>query len=59
MAKIRGLTAIRQYFGEVEPHARRVSVSELKALSKADREELGALSAEALGMELDTTPLPK
>jgi len=38
---------IKRYF-EAGFHGRKVELSELKALSKADREELGPLCAEAL-----------
>lgn len=43
--------AIKTYF-ESEPHGRKVTMAEMKALSKEERTELGRLCAKALGVEL-------
>ncbi len=49
--KIKGVIAIKEFFEK--DGGRKISVSELKELSPEDRRELGKLSAEALGKELE------
>ena len=44
------LTAIRTYF-ESGPRGRKVEMSELKALTQEDREEIGTACKKALGWE--------
>jgi hypothetical protein len=56
MEKIKRFDAIRKYFGEGES-GRPVTMDELKALSKEDREYFGRESARMLGMELDTSAI--
>ena len=52
--KMKRLGAIRSYFGSGgDP---KVSIDELKALSKEEREELADGAAKELGVELDLTP---
>lgn len=49
--------AVKAYFERKDAQApeggRKVDMSELKALSDADREELGTLAAQQLGVSLD------
>lgn len=47
--KMSNVAAIRKYF-EQEPNGRKVEMSELKALSMEDREELGTLARKELGV---------
>jgi hypothetical protein len=42
---------LKAYF-EAEPNGRRLTMDELKALSKEDRHELAAMAAEAMNVEL-------
>ena len=44
------LTAIRTFF-ESEPRGRKIEMTELKALTPEDREELGTACKKALGWE--------
>lgn len=50
-APVTSTVAIKTYF-ETEPHARKIEMVELKALSPAERLELGTLCAAALGLSL-------
>ena len=52
MNTITSVKAIKTFFEK--DGGRKVSVSELKALSPTERKELGILAAQALGLELET-----
>jgi hypothetical protein len=43
------LGVIKQYF-EADPNGRKVTMDEMKALTREDREELAPLCAEAMGL---------
>jgi hypothetical protein len=47
---MKNVTAIKTYF-EQDPHGRKVTIEELKALKPAEREELGKLACIELGVE--------
>ncbi len=51
---MKAIAAIKAYF-EADPHGREVSMSELKDLSKDERQELGEMCCEALGVEFEAT----
>jgi hypothetical protein len=57
MATMSRVKAIREFFhraDEIAPEGgRKVEMSELKELSDSDKDELGALAASALGVELE------
>ena len=42
---------LKTYF-ETEPHGRKLTMDELKALSKEERAELAGMAADAMGVEL-------
>lgn len=44
---------LKAYF-ESEPHGRKLTMDELRALSKEERAELASMAADALGVELAT-----
>ena len=46
------IKAIKQFF-EDGPHGRRVTMDELKQLDKDERDELGRLACEAMGVEFE------
>ena len=48
--------AIKKFF-ELEPNGRKVEMSEMRELGKEGMQELGELAAEALGEELEETPV--
>jgi hypothetical protein len=54
MEKIKKFDAIRRFFGEGES-GRQVTMDELKALSKEERDYFGLESARMLGMELEAS----
>lgn len=43
---------MKAYF-EAEPHGRKVTMDELRELSKPERQELGEMCCEALGVEFE------
>jgi hypothetical protein len=47
-----GIVAIKHYF-EADPHGRKVTLDELKELSKVERRELGQMACDALGQPYD------
>ena len=55
MEKMSTVQAIKAYFENPKghPHSREVSMTELKELKMETRRELGAMCAEALGVELN------
>jgi hypothetical protein len=55
---ISAVSAIGKYFGDDSAHGRKVTMDEFKALSPAERTELGTACAAALGETL-TAPVAK
>jgi hypothetical protein len=53
---MKNIPAIKQYF-ESGKHGRRVTMDELKALSKDERNELGALCCVELGTKHEPSPI--
>lgn len=51
---MKAITALKKFF-EPEPHGRKVSMTEIKDLTHAERQELGRLAAEALGETFEPT----
>lgn len=51
---IKAIPALKRYF-EADPHGRKVTMDELKALSHSERQELAALAAVELGEEFEPT----
>lgn len=49
---MKAVQAMKTFF-EAEPHGRKVTMDELKALDRVERQELGRLAAEALGVEFE------
>lgn len=60
MERMSRIQAIRGFFEGVDAitplGGRKVETGELRALTAADREEIGTLCAKALGVELDVVP---
>ena len=50
---MKAISAIKTYFGDDGPHGRDVTMAEIKALSKEERQEIGRMAAEALGEEFE------
>lgn len=44
--------ALKSFF-EADPHGRKVTMDELRALNKEERHELAAMACEQLGVELE------
>lgn len=49
---MKAIVAIKRFF-EADPHGRKVEMAELKELSMEERDELGRLCADALGVEFE------
>lgn len=49
---MKAVAAIKAYF-EAEPHGRKISMDELRDLSKPERQELGEMCCEELGVEFE------
>ncbi len=49
---MKAMQALKTYF-EAEPHGRKVTMDEMKSLSKEERQELGEMCCEALGTEFE------